>query len=135
MVSLVDPSCYADGPAGNMVPVTDYLLHIFSPLLADFPPAVAGDVLRVHRSLVEVNPRNGKPDLRVSKASDVVLFPWDRETKEPFTSSTFYALGVEDLHTVRRLLQWSRERFQGPTVPVAGPPTAEPKVITIAVTI
>ncbi len=102
MILVVDPSCYNK----THEKINDIVLHILASTLADFPAIYEGDVVRLHRALIQDSLQNNKLDIRIFSEKDMVVFPLD-ERKEPHSAAAHYAITVEDMKTVQRLLPWS----------------------------
>lgn len=122
MVLLVDPSCYED-----MVKKREFALHIFTSSLEKFPKISKGDIVRLHRANTEARPGDGRPDFRVFREEEIVVFPWDGREDPRYMGSRF-TFSEEDAAKVESLKSWSMERYKNP-IPV----TTEPKIITINV--
>lgn len=123
MYLLVDPSCYE-----GMMKTRDYRVHIFGSSVTAFPKINVGDVMRLHRVVTEVRPKDGLRDFRVYRESDVVIFPWD-DNDDPRSVGWFTFTEV-DAAQVKLLKTWSLERYRRPTTPSI---PAEAKIITMNV--
>lgn len=107
MICVVDPSCYHQTHGK----INDIVLHIFASTLTDFPVVFEGDVVRLHRALIQETLQSNKLDIRIFSEKDVVVFPLDKR-QEPHTAAAHYTITVEDMKTVERLLAWSLKYFK-----------------------
>lgn len=121
MFLLVDPSCYE-----NMIKKREYRVHIFGSSVDVIPKINNGDVIRLHRVVTELRPKDGLPDFRVFRESDLVVFPWD-QSENPRAANRF-TFTENDLSQVKHLRAWSLERYKQPALNII-----EPKIITLSV--
>lgn len=110
-----------------MVKKRDYRVHIFTSSLEVFPKINVGDIIRLHRVVTEIRPKDGLSDFRVFREGDLVIFPWNDQEK-PRCLANRFTYTEWDIAEVKRLKAWSLERYQTKTTT-----GTETKIITLSV--
>ena len=105
MLLLVDSTCYEGGTRK-----LDYPLHVFASSVEGYPQVSRGDIIRVHRVRTEARDNGNKPDFRIFRERDIVVFPSDSR-QAPRSATGRYTFTESDFELVNQLRQWAKERF------------------------